>query len=60
MAKSGYGGILSPIINAIANMITREILVVTGRKKPYRGGARISKARRVVQGKDHPKKEKKR
>lgn len=52
MARKGYGGLLDPIINSIGNVLSREILVVLGLKKPYRGGARTTSARRMVEGKD--------
>ena len=50
--KGGYGGFLGPVFNAIGNVIARELLVQSGRKKAHRGGARITQARRIVEGKD--------
>lgn len=55
MSRSSYGGFLTPFLTGVKNMIARQILVQTGRKKPYRGGARIKPMRRIVQGKDKPK-----
>jgi hypothetical protein len=52
MARKGYGGFLVPVMNSIANAFSRELLVVMKRKKPYRGGARTTSARRIVEGKD--------
>ncbi len=52
MARKGYGGLLGPVINSIGNALSREILVAFGLKKPYRGGARTTSARRIVEGKD--------
>lgn len=47
--RGGYsGGFLQPVISAILHQIVRSILVALGLKKAYRGGARISKARNVV------------
>ena len=47
--RRGYaGGFLQPIVNAFLHQVTRSLLVALGLKKPYRGGARISKARNVV------------
>lgn len=47
-----YGGFIGPIVSAMANAIARELLVQTGRKKPYRGGARITIWRRMFGKKD--------
>ena len=53
MRKSkGYGGFLGPIFNAIGNAVARQGLVVLGRKTAHRGGARITQARKIVEGKD--------
>jgi len=55
--KGSYGGFLTPFFNGIKDAIARQILVQAGRKKAYRGGARIKPMRRMVQGKDKPTKE---
>ena len=52
MARKGYGGFLGPVGNSIANAVSRELLVILGLKKPYRGGARTTSARRIVEGKN--------
>ena len=47
--RRGYsGGFLQPIVNAVMHQVTRSLLVALGLKKAYRGGARISKARNMV------------
>jgi len=59
MSKRGYGGFLGPVFNAVGNAIARQLLVTAGRKKGYRGGARITQTRRIVEGRDkHKHKEK--
>jgi len=50
--RGGYGGLLGPVFNAIGKSIARELLVVSGRKKEFRGGTRQTGARRMVEGKD--------
>lgn len=50
--RGRYGGFLGPILSAMANAIARELLVQTGRKKPYRGGARIRTWRDMFRKKD--------
>lgn len=49
MSRRGYAsGFLKPVIDAVLHQVTRSILVGMGLKKGYRGGARISRARNVV------------
>ena len=57
MSKKGYGGFFGPLFNAIGNAIARELLVQSGRKQAHRGGARITQARRMVEGKDKNQRE---
>jgi hypothetical protein len=53
------GGFGSAILGGFARAIARELLVQTGRKKPFRGGARISTWRRMGKFKK-PKKNRRR
>jgi hypothetical protein len=58
--RRGYGGFLGPVINSIINALAREILIILGLKKRYRGGLRITTPRNIVQGKDKYGRRKKR
>lgn len=51
MAK-GYGGIINSLLKGMANVAAREMLVQMGRKKPHRGGIKITKTRKIIQGRD--------
>ena len=52
MSRGSYGGFLTPFLTGVKNMVARQILIQTGRKKAYRGGARNKPMRRIVQGKN--------
>ena len=53
MAKSyGFGSIFDSLIKSLVSVAVREGMVQAGLKKPNRGGIKITKTKKLIQGKD--------